>query len=89
MHRKRAEIYSTEPRRDIDMRRYFEEGMRLVLDGVVNTSEMITHIYPISRVQEAFELRNDKSASNTAIHVLIDCESHSDEIVLFNHAKVA
>lgn len=38
MHRRRVEIYSTEPRRDIDMRRYFEEGVRMVLDGVVNSA---------------------------------------------------
>jgi hypothetical protein len=33
MHRKRAEIYSTEPRRDVDMRRYFEDGTRMVCEG--------------------------------------------------------
>jgi threonine dehydrogenase-like Zn-dependent dehydrogenase len=81
MHRKRAEIYSTEPRRDIDMRRYFEEGMRMVVEGLVNTSEMITHIYPLSHVQEAFDLRNDKSASTECIHVLIDCQRMDDEII--------
>lgn len=79
MHRKRAEIYSTEPRRDIDMRRFFEEGVRLVLDGLVNTSEMVTHVYPLSKVQDAFQLRNDKSAGCDAIHVLIDCEKTRDE----------
>ena len=75
MHRKRAEIYSTEPRRDIDMRRYFEEGVRMVLDGVVNTGEMVSHILPLERVSDAFELRNNKSAGCDAIHVLIDCEA--------------
>ena len=48
-------ILSTEPRRDIDMRRWFQEGVQMVLDGTVNTSEMVTHIYPLERVQEAFE----------------------------------
>jgi len=42
---------------------------------------MITHIYPLSRVQEAFDLRNDKSASCEAIHVLIDCQTASEEVV--------
>ena len=42
---------------------------------------MITDIYPLGRVQEAFELRNDKSPSNPAIHVLIDCEALGDEVV--------
>jgi threonine dehydrogenase-like Zn-dependent dehydrogenase len=72
VHRRRLEIYSTEPRRDIDMRRYFQEGVQMVLDGLVNTSEMITHTVPLSEVNRAFQLRDDKS--NAAIHVLVDCE---------------
>jgi len=72
VHRKRLNIYSTEPRRDIDNRRFFQEGVQFVLDGLVNTSEMITHTFQLNDIQEAFELRNDKS--NDAIHVLIDCE---------------
>jgi threonine dehydrogenase-like Zn-dependent dehydrogenase len=74
VHRRRLEIYSTEPRRDIDMRRYFQEAVQLVLDGLVNTKEMITHTVPLSQVSQAFALRDDKS--NNAIHVLVDCESH-------------
>lgn len=80
--RKRAEIYSTEPRRDIDMRRYFEEGVKMVLDGVVNTSEMVTHVYPLERVDEAFELRNNKSSTCDAIHVLIDCDKNAAQEVV-------
>ena len=79
MHRRRAEIYSTEPRRDIDMRRYFEEGVKMVLDGVVNTGEMITNIMPLERVSEAFDLRNNKSSGCDAIHVLIDCENGASD----------
>lgn len=72
MHRKRATITSTEPRRDIDMRRFFQESIQLVLDGLVNTSEMVTHTFSLEEIAEAFKLRNDKSSD--AIHVLIDCE---------------
>jgi threonine dehydrogenase-like Zn-dependent dehydrogenase len=72
VHRRRLELYSTEPRRDIDMRRFFQEGIQMVLDGLVNTSEMITHTVPLSQVGQAFALRDDKT--NTAIHVLVDCE---------------
>ncbi len=72
VHRRRLEIYSTEPRRDIDMRRFFQEGVQMVLDGLVNTSEMITHTVPLSQVSQAFALRDDKT--NDAIHVLVDCE---------------
>lgn len=73
VHRKRLEIYSTEPRSDIDMRRYFQESVQLVLDGLVNTSEMITHKIPLTQISEAFALRDNKT--NDAIHILIDCET--------------
>jgi len=73
VHRKRLEIYSTEPRRDIDMRRLFDQSVQMVLDGLVNTSEMITHKVPLSNVAEAFALRTDET--NDAIHVLVDCEA--------------
>ena len=82
MHRKRCEIHSTEPKRDIDMRRYFDEGRRLVTQGLINTSEMVTHVYPLSRVQEAFELRNDKSPEGEAIHVMIDCSAGAAETIV-------
>jgi threonine dehydrogenase-like Zn-dependent dehydrogenase len=72
VHRKRLEIYSTEPRRDIDMRRYFQEGLQLATDGLVHFSEMITHVFPLDRISEAFRLRDDKTNSEV-IHVLIDC----------------
>jgi threonine dehydrogenase-like Zn-dependent dehydrogenase len=45
----------------------------MVLDGLVNTGEMITHTFPLSQVDLAFALRDDKT--NAAIHVLVDCES--------------
>lgn len=73
VHRKRLDIFSTEPKRDIDMRRFFDEGVRMVRDGLVNTSEIVTHRVPLSRVDEAFALRDDRES--TAIHVLVDCEA--------------
>ena len=73
MHRKRVEIYSTEPRRDIDMRRYYDEGVGMVLDGLVNTSEMVTDIVPLTEIDRAFTLR-DGQAAEQSIHVLVDCE---------------
>jgi threonine dehydrogenase-like Zn-dependent dehydrogenase len=72
VHRKRLNIYSTEPRRDIDMRRFFQEGVQLVLDGLVNTAQMITDIVPLSEIDRAFKIRDDKS--NSSIHVMVDCE---------------
>jgi len=73
VHRKRLDIFSTEPKRDIDMRRFYEEGIRLVLDGLVNTAEIVTHKVPLSRIGEAFALRDDERSE--AIHVLVDCEA--------------
>ena len=72
VHRKRIDIFSTEPKRDIDMRRFYDEGTRLVLEGLVNTSEIVTHRIPLSRIGEAFALRDD--FGNDALHVLVDCE---------------
>lgn len=73
VHRKRLDIFSTEPKRDIDMRRFYDEGVRLVTEGLVNTSEIVTHKVPLSQIEEAFALRDD--ARNDAIHVLVDCEA--------------
>ncbi|TDF91209.1 zinc-dependent alcohol dehydrogenase [Paenibacillus piri] len=72
VHKKRLDILSTEPKRDIDNRRYFDEGLRLVLDGLVNTEEMITHVVPLAEVARAFQLRNEHKGDT--IHVMIDCE---------------
>lgn len=73
IHRQRLDIYSTEPKRDIDMRRFYDEGVALVRDGLVNVSEMVTHRIPLSHIDRAFELRDD--CRNDAIHVLVDCEN--------------
>ncbi|MGH9439402.1 MAG: zinc-dependent alcohol dehydrogenase [Terriglobia bacterium] len=72
VHRKRLDIFSTEPKRDVDMRRFFEQGLEWVCDGLVNTAEIVTHRIPLSRIQEAFELRDDPYSES--IHVLVDCE---------------
>ena len=72
VHRKRLEIYATEPRRDIDMRRFFEEGIQMVLDGLVNTSEIVDACVPLEDISRAFELRDNQD--NDTIHVLVDCQ---------------
>jgi L-iditol 2-dehydrogenase len=72
VHRLRAEILSTEPKRDIDMYRFFKEGISLVKDGLIKTGEYIDKIYPLSQIQEAFEERDDKN--NDSIHIVIDVE---------------
>lgn len=71
MHRKRVDILSTEPKRDIDMRRWFTEGVHLVEQGLINLSEMVTHIFPLDRIQEAFTQRD--AGPSDSIHILIDC----------------
>ena len=72
MHKKRVDIFSTEPKSDIAMRRYWQEGLQLVQDGLVNTVEMVTHRFPLKEVGQAFRLRND-AQDQDSIHVLIDC----------------
>ena len=73
VHRKRLDILSTEPKRDIDMRRFFEEGARMVFDGLIKTGEIITHEIPLSRIQDAFALRDNPRSE--AIGVLVNCEA--------------
>lgn len=72
IHRKRITISSTEPRRDIDMRRFWDEAVRMADQGLINVAEMITHKFSLDDIQEAFNVRN--SNLDDAIHVLIDCE---------------
>ena len=72
VHRKRIEIYSTEPRRDVDMRALFSRGVRYAQEGLINTPEIIDRIIPLEHIQEAFDLRNAEQPDT--IHVLIDCE---------------
>jgi threonine dehydrogenase-like Zn-dependent dehydrogenase len=71
LHRKRVDILTTEPKRDIDMRRWFTEGVRLVEQGLINLSEMVTHTFPLSEIQEAFQQRDE--GPDDSIHILIDC----------------
>jgi threonine dehydrogenase-like Zn-dependent dehydrogenase len=75
VHKKRLDILSTEPKRDIDNRLFFDEGLWLVLDRLVNTKETITHIFPLERIEEAFAIRNEHKGDT--IHVMIDCERNS------------
>lgn len=76
VHKKRLDILSTEPKRDIDNRRFFDEGLKLVMDGLVNTKETITHVVKLDEIEKAFQLRNEHKGST--IHVMIDCErSHT------------
>jgi threonine dehydrogenase-like Zn-dependent dehydrogenase len=89
LHRKRGEIYSTEPRTDLQMRELFDKGIRLAEDGLLDTGGMVTHIYPITRVDEAFALRNDKSSASDAIHVLIDCDRDCGTEVVDLRGKAA
>lgn len=73
VHRKRIDILSTEPKRDADNRRYYDEGVRLVAEGLINTAEIVDAIVPLSEIDRGFRLRN--AETEDIIHVLIDCES--------------
>lgn len=76
VHKKRLDIFSTEPKRDIDNRRFFDQSLTLVLDGLVNTKEMITHIIPLHDIDQAFLLRNEHSGN--VIHVMVNCQGKND-----------
>ena len=74
---KRAVVQSRlaprEPKQDVDMRRYFTEGARLVTEGAINTSDLVTHKVPLSQIAKAFDLK--KEPSGDVIHVMVDCQS--------------
>ena len=44
----------------------------MVTDGIINTEEIITDEMPLSRIQEAFKLRDNPPEGS--IHVVINCE---------------
>ncbi len=73
VHRKRIEIYSTEPRRDVDNRRFFKQGVDYATQGIINTSRIVDQIFPLSSIDEAFQMRN--AQKDDVIHILIDCEA--------------
>lgn len=77
MHRRRVDIYTTEPKRDIDNHRLLREGRDMVINGLINTEETVTNIFPLSKIEEAFQLRNDTRGD--VIHVMIDCDATHDD----------
>lgn len=77
MHRRRVDIYSTEPKRDIDNHRLFREGRDMVVNGLINTEVSVTNIFPLSQIDKAFTLRNQTRGDVT--HILIDCDRLHDD----------
>ena len=73
VHRRRIDILSTEPKRDVDNRRFYDEGVRLVAEGLINTSEIVDAVIPLSEIDRGFQMRN--AETEEFIHVLIDCEA--------------
>lgn len=45
----------------------------MLLDGMVNTKEIVSEKVPLTEIDRAFRLRDDQD--NDVIHVLVDCES--------------
>lgn len=77
MHRRRVDIFTTEPKRDVDNHRLFREGRDMVVNGLINTKKTVTNIFPLSKISEAFNLRNQTRGD--VIHVMIDCNSAHDD----------
>lgn len=76
MHKKRIDILTTEPKRDVDNHKLFREGRDMVVNGLINTERTVTHTFPLSKVDEAFAMR-DKT-SGEVIHVMIDCDTKNE-----------
>ena len=48
-----------------------EETLKLIAEGKINTEPLITHTYPLSRIEEAYELFENKR--NGVIKVAVEC----------------
>ncbi len=48
-----------------------EETLRLIAEGKLNTEPLITHTYPLDRIEEAYTLFENKM--DGVIKVAIDC----------------
>lgn len=47
------------------------ETLRLIAEGKINTEPLITHTYPLSKIDEAYELFENKR--NGVIKIAVDC----------------
>ena len=48
-----------------------EETLKLIAEGKINTEPLITHTYPLSRIEEAYELFENKR--DGVIKVAVEC----------------
>lgn len=48
-----------------------EETLKLIAEGKINTEPLITHTYPLDRIEEAYELFEKKQ--DGAIKVAVEC----------------
>ena len=48
-----------------------EETLRLIAEGKLNTEPLITHTYPLERIEEAYELFEGKR--DGVIKVAVEC----------------
>ena len=50
-----------------------EETLKLIEEGRINTEPLITHTYPLSKIEEAYDLFENKK--DGVIKVVIECEA--------------
>ncbi len=48
-----------------------EETLRLIAEGKIDTEPLITHTYPLSRIEDAYELFENKK--DGVIKVAVEC----------------
>ena len=48
-----------------------EETLKLISEGKINTESLITHTYPLKRIEEAYELFENKR--DGVIKVAVEC----------------
>ena len=49
----------------------FEDTLRLIAEGKIDTEPLITHTYPLSRIEDAYELFENKK--DGVIKVAVEC----------------
>ena len=50
-----------------------EETLRLIAEGKLNTEPLITHTYPLSKIDEAYELFKNKQ--DGVIKIAVECSN--------------
>lgn len=75
LHAKCSDLLTTRLHYDaslVEFRRTFDLATEYVLEGIVNASRLITHKFPLTKLKEAFRLK--ERPRGDVIHIMVKCE---------------